>query len=211
MYWRCALLLGVAMVTSSCGSVRHRGEMASGRAISPLLSMVLPDAGRSVSQDASGDRDAHWSAGDDPRVSAGSTHDVEPLLRRTNAFSVEHAESALRALIAKDGSATFLSHDGLGCRGDCADRLVFLRNGIVERTDYGAAPTEHRGTYSVNYDGDLAIRFPDHRADMDAALRVDSTSLLLLPKAMGHGDYSWWPFREERAAREARAHKRKAK
>lgn len=118
------------------------------------------------------------------------------------------AGSELEALIAKQGSVTFLSHDGKWIGTDVDSDITFLPNGVAHTFSYSDAMIGYRGTFTAAADGTVVVEFPTLGEPWPTmTLRGDATSLLLSPKEPAGraepAERSDWPFRQIPAAHEA--------
>jgi hypothetical protein len=145
-----------------------------------------------------------------PSAQPPDPHRGDPLKECKDVPNDAVAPSALREIIAKEGSVRFEGWNGESCGADCGRHLVFLPRHGARMTRESFAGSTYTGTYAINERAEVTMRFPTFRHYFPVmVLRRDSTSLLLLPKAWSDGscdggaglveqfDYkAVWPFRQ---------------
>ena len=107
----------------------------------------------------------------------------------------------------------FLSHNGTWVGNDSDYRVRLLRDSRVEVTQYGIGIDHFGGTYRVNHDGRIFLRFDDPKRQWAPLVLREKKGILMLyredgrsahPDVMGpgipknHEIPGYWPFRESR-------------
>ena len=110
------------------------------------------------------------------------------------------AVTSFHDLLATQGEVVFLSWDGEWIGTDVDTDLTFKPGGVVQMTMYGYAVSHYRGTYTIDSDGFVSVRFEDfERAWPLMVMEKDEQWLRLRPRDPNHAAVilsNAWPFRQ---------------